>query len=309
MKVLNFYQQTYGTDNPERIFQTLLGNLKPSNMLWSYFVNWEKVFGHVDRIEWSLSLLNCLIGKPNFDLELKRLLDVHPEIISALPQLAVRITKGQKDLQQFTILVNHSNKRLEFADYDFRNYNPEQFPKYLEFLNRTGIKELLTCSKIKNLVDYMIGVEAGLDSNARKNRSGKSMELICDAFIKDWSERKGYKYICQANAKRVADQLNCDLPEEVWKLRRKYDFAAKTPTSLILFEVNFYNGAGSKLDKTASDYESHHLILKQAGIDFVWLTDGPGWLKTDWSFRHAFEAIDYVFSLDMLERGILSEEF
>ena len=39
-------------------------------------------------------------------------------------------------------------------------------------------------------MDYTIGVEAGLDSNARKNRGGTSMENIVEVFIKDICDKK-----------------------------------------------------------------------------------------------------------------------
>ena len=35
----------------------------------------------------------------------------------------------------------------------------------------------------------MFGVEAGLDSNARKNRGGKSMENIVETFVKNICEK------------------------------------------------------------------------------------------------------------------------
>ena len=38
---------------------------------------------------------------------------------------------------------------------------------------------------IKNLVDYVFGVEAGLDTHARKNRSGDVMEDIVESIFKD----------------------------------------------------------------------------------------------------------------------------
>ena len=64
--------------------------------------------------------------------------------------------------------------------------------KTLMFIKETGIKSLFIDKKIKNLVDYIIGVEAGLDSNARKNRSGHVMEDIVEAFIKDICEKNSF---------------------------------------------------------------------------------------------------------------------
>lgn len=46
----------------------------------------------------------------------------------------------------------------------------------IEFIQQIGLKEVLQAKQVKNLVDYVFGVEAGLDTNARKNRSGHLME-------------------------------------------------------------------------------------------------------------------------------------
>ena len=309
MKHLNFYQETYGVSESDQVFQALLGNLKPSNMLWSYFVNWNKVFDQIEKLEWSLSLLNCLVGKPNFDDELKNLLTAYPSVISALPQLAVRVSKGHQNLQQFTILVDYSQKKLKFARYDFSHYDPREFERYVEFMDKTGIKKLLTDGRIKNLVDYMIGVEAGLDSNARKNRSGQAMEIICEAFIKDWCRDKNYEYSAQANANKIQRELNWELAFDLKQERKTYDFAVKAGDKLFIFEVNFYNGTGSKLDKTVSDYMVQFTKLRQAGIHFIWLTDGLGWRQTLSPLKAAFTAIDHIFTLDMLEKGVFQKEF
>ena len=309
MKNLDFYQKTYHVNKPDHIFERFMRGLKPSSMLWGYFVNWDKVFNQIKAMEWHLSLLNCLIGKPNFAKELKALLEAYPAAISVLPLLAVRVTQNQKELQQFTILINHTDKCLQFYNYDFRRYNPKHFPRYLEFLEKTGITELLTGGHIKNLVDYMVGVEAGLDSNARKNRSGKAMETICQAFIEDWCKIKGYQCYKQINMQKLSDCFDQKLPKDLRKFNKKHDFAVKTGKGLSIFEVNFYNTAGSKLDKTASDYRFQYERLKQNGIDFIWITDGLGWQRTQSALREAFDALDYVFSLDMLEKGILTAEF
>ena len=40
-------------------------------------------------------------------------------------------------------------------------------------------------SYYSDLLDYVKGVEVGLDSNARKNRTSKAMENIVESFIVD----------------------------------------------------------------------------------------------------------------------------
>lgn len=56
----------------------------------------------------------------------------------------------------------------------------------MEYLNDTGLTEIFQDKKIKDLVDYVFGIETGLDTNARKNRSGHIMErTIAKIFDKN----------------------------------------------------------------------------------------------------------------------------
>lgn len=87
MKNLDFYGGVLKCENDDGVFNCLLANLKPSIMLWSYFVNWEKVFKNTKKIEIALNNLNYLIGKKDFDKEFKFLIEQNPEVtkMQALP--------------------------------------------------------------------------------------------------------------------------------------------------------------------------------------------------------------------------------
>jgi type II restriction enzyme len=45
----------------------------------------------------------------------------------------------------------------------------ESSKKVVEFLEDTGLAEVFRSKRIKDLVDYVFGIETGLDTNARKN--------------------------------------------------------------------------------------------------------------------------------------------
>lgn len=300
MKLLNFYKNlNLNTEND--VFDYLIRSLKPGIMIWSYFVNWEKVFENTRKIEVSLNTLNYLIGKDNFDIEFKRLIQEHPEIIKALPALVVR--NGKKSVK-YSILVDYENRKLTYDEYDFnkKTINDNDAEHYLEFITRTGAKELFINRKVKNLVDYIIGVEAGLDSNARKNRGGKSMEKITEAFISDFCRRKGYKYLSEANAVKIKKEWNHIIPVD--KSSRRYDFIVDTGKGFIIFETNFYGGGGSKLKSTAGEYRNLFDVLN-GKYKFVWITDGQGWLDSTRPLHETFEHNEYIFNLDMIENGIL----
>jgi type II restriction enzyme len=305
MKELSFYREVLGCNTEDDVFNYIISNLKPSNIIWSYFVNWEKVFDNTREIELVLNNLNYLIGKDNFDDAFRYLVKQNKDIIRVIPALVVRNGNIRKRIK---ILVDYSNKKLVYEDYDFakKDITDSDIEKYLKFMKNTGFKALITDKKIKNLVDYMIGVEAGLDSNGRKNRGGKAMEEIVEVFIKDACDKKGYRYLKEANSEKIKHNFNYDVPVD--RSSRRYDFAVDTDKELILFETNFYGGGGSKLKSTAGEYRNLFDVLKNQ-FRFIWITDGKGWEKTARPLRETFNHNDYLFNLAMLENGILDHLF
>jgi len=301
MKNLKFYREKLKLETEDQIFDFLISNLKPSNRIWSYFVNWEKVFTNTKQIEIALNNLNYLIGKDDFDDEFKFLIKENPSIAKVIPALVVR---DGGNTQKFKILVDYQNKKLIYEDYDFskKEISDEDIEKYLHFVKETGLKSLITNKKIKNLVDYMIGVEAGLDSNARKNRGGHAMENIVEAFIKDVCEKNNFRYLKEANSEKIKTKFGYDVPVD--KSSRRYDFVIDNGKELFLVETNFYGGGGSKLKSTAGEYRNLFDVLN-GQYKFIWITDGFGWKTTTKPLRETFNYNDYLFNLTMLEKGIL----
>lgn len=303
MKYLKFYKNTLECKTEDDVFEYLIENLKPSILLWSYFVNWDKVFKNTKNIEIALNNLNYLIGKKNFDDEFRYLVKKNPEIVKVIPALVVR--DGNNNLQH-KILVDYKHKKFVYEDYNFNKNNPDanDIEKYLIFVKETGLKELIISQRVKNLVDYMIGVEAGLDSNARKNRSGHCMENIVEYFVNDLCKKNKCEYLKEANAEKIKQKWNYVVPVD--KSSRKYDFVVNTGKELIILETNFYGGGGSKLKSTAGEYRSLYDVLKKK-YKFIWITDGYGWKTTHRPLRETFNHNEYVLNLDMIQKGILNE--
>ena len=72
----------------------------------------------------------------------------------------------------------------KYKNFNFycQNYSVDE---YVNFMDKTGLFDLLSNHIISDLLDYVKGVEVGLDSNARKNRTGTAMENIVEGFIID----------------------------------------------------------------------------------------------------------------------------
>jgi type II restriction enzyme len=152
------------------------------------------------------------------------------------------------------------------------------------------------------LVGYMIGVEAGLDSNGRKNRGGHAMEEIVAGFIKDICQKKNYSYLQEANADKIKEEWGYTVPVD--RSSRRYDFVINNGKEIVIIETNFYGGGGSKLKSTAGEYRNLYDVLG-GKYKFLWITDGLGWNSTKRPLEETFKHNDYVLSLGMLEAGIM----
>lgn len=278
-------------------FDHLVSTFRSSIKTWDYFVNWNKVFTNSANFEIALNKLNYLLGKDDLQGEFYRLYESNPDIAKALPVLlAVR----ENNLE----IYNKTSKELEF--YNFSGEGGD-VNKYFEFLDKSGLIKLFQRDGIKNLVDYVIGVEVGLDSNGRKNRGGTLMEEIVGLFLEDFCKQNNLKYIPQASPSKIKLKWNFDIVVD--KSERSFDFAIYNPQSnkIKLFETNFYNSGGSKLKAVCGEFRSLYDELKRQNIEFIWITDGLGWHAAKRPLEETYNHNDYIFNLFMLEDGVLNE--
>lgn len=278
-------------------FNYLISTFKNSIKTWDYFVNWKKVFFNSSNLEIALNKLNYLLGKDNLREEFNKLYSSNPDIVKALPVLlAVRANKLE--------IFDKVTKNSEFFDFVGQAETSE---KYYEFLEKSGLVNLFQHDGIKNLVDYVTGVEVGLDSNGRKNRGGTLMEEIVGSFISDFCAKHGYEYIPQATAIKI--KMKWGLEVKADKSRRSFDFAVYNPQNkkIKLFETNFYNGGGSKLKAVCGEFKSLYTDLKEQNIDFIWVTDGLGWHSAKRALEETYNHNDYVFNLNMIKNGVLDD--
>ncbi|MFA5519303.1 MAG: DpnII family type II restriction endonuclease, partial [Spirochaetota bacterium] len=86
---------------------------------------------------------------------------------------------------------------------------------------------------------------------------------------------------------------------------KRFDFAIKTNVKTYLIETNFYNGGGSKLNEVARAYSDVAPKINQyANFEFVWITDGQGWLSAKNKLEEAFSIIPSVYNLTVLNSFI-----
>jgi type II restriction enzyme len=297
---MNKLCQLLNLENEDLLFEQISTTFKDKGItLWNYFVNWEKVHKNIKPIEKELNLLNVLIGKDDIEKEVYDLIKEYPQVIKAFPFLiAFRSTS-------VSILIDETN--FIYKDYDFKHrlMSDEDCKDLAIFFMQSGLGDLMKDKKVKNLVDYVTGVEVGLDSNGRKNRGGTLMENIVEKFVKQACDKLGFDYMPQANAKKIKEHWNIDITVD--KSSRNLDFAINKNGKLYFIECNFYGGGGSKLKSTATEYVKMNEYWNAQDITFIWVTDGAGWKSTQKPLREYFDKADYLLNLEMLKDNVLTK--
>lgn len=266
---------------------------------WRYYTDFPKVYNNVDAIKVELNLLNSLINSKDIENDFRNLVTKYPKVLKAVPIL---IAKRGSEVR---IVDKGKDKNFNFNKL---NYTIDE---YVYFMDKTGLFDLLSNHIISDLLDYVKGVEVGLDSNARKNRTGKAMENIVESFIVDAGFIRDVNYFKEMRTSEIRDRFGIDLQLESLdesKAEKRFDFVIKSETIVYAIEVNFYSGGGSKLNETARSYK---MLAQEAstipGFRFVWITDGIGWNTARRNLEETFDVLEDIYNINDLESGILSK--
>lgn len=304
MKLTNALKQL-GIADEASGFELLQRGFRKSLKLWSWFVDWRKVFSGVSRLEPKLRIWDELLGTSDFEIDCFSLLEKHPEIVTVIPDLIVREGKSPRKFSVASDLTDLTKADLLF-DFSVPATSPELRTSAVRFMVESGLSALFESGGVVSLRDYMIGVEAGLNSNGRKNRSGTSMEDVVGAYLQGFCDSSpDVSFIAQATPLRVKEEFGLDI--QALGKDRRFDFAVHRGGKLVLMEVNLYNSSGSKLDSIARSYPELEEKVKAAGHTFVWVTDGPGWAKSMSSLRAAHLTMDHLWNIEILYSGAIRE--
>ncbi len=284
----------------KRDFNKWLNTFRSSICDYKFYVDFEKVYGNVESIKVELNILNSLIGSKNIENAFKKLVAEYPKVLKCVPiLLAVR---GR----EIYAIDSDGEYLFNFAK---QNYSIDE---YIMFMRKTGLFSLISEHLINNLVDYVTGVEVGLDSNGRKNRGGHLMEDLVESYLIKAGLVKGVDYFKEMYLSDVEKQWNLNLSSisNQGKAKKRFDFVVKKGETVYAVETNFYSSGGSKLNETARSYKTIALEAKEIdGFAFVWFTDGQGWKSARNNLEETFDVLDNMYCITDLENGIVKELF
>lgn len=269
-----------------RDFDTFMSQLKETNATLDFYCDFKKIAKNVDNIAISLNMLNYLIGKEDLRVAVEALWERDKTVF---------------DVMDILIATRKKDKKMFFDEAgQFRKVHSlfQSVDGIMEFLEGTGLANLFRNKEIKDLEDYVFGVETGLDTNARKNRSGE----ITETLVARMFNNAGIAFREQVSSKEfpaIAAVLGVD--------QKVFDFVISTDVKTYLIEVNFYSSGGSKLNEVARSYtDLAPKINGVKGFEFVWITDGIGWNSARNKLQEAFAAIPSVFNLTTIHDFILT---
>ncbi|WP_172976485.1 type II restriction endonuclease [Finegoldia sp. BIOML-A1] len=277
-----------------------LDTLSLTNRTPEYYVNWKKVTTNTREFEIELNTLNYLIGKDDILNEARNLFNKQPDLLRTIP-----ILLGCRDRYINVLFINENEMNIE--GIDFNNIDITNIERYIDFINESGLFKFMKYHANRSLVDYVYGVETGIDSNARKNRSGKTMESILTKILKDIADKYGFEHLEQATSSKIYDSWGIKVPVD--KSARRFDGALFNPfkNKVYVFETNYYGGGGSKLKSVAGEFRTLNNLIESSvdDVTFIWITDGQGWKTSKIPMEEAMESIEHIYNLKMIEDDYL----
>lgn len=283
-----------------RDFNKWLENFRDSIASYDYYIDFEKVHRNVDSIKIELNILNSLVGSKNIEEDFEKIIKEYPQTLKCIPiLLAVRSNE-----------IYAMDCNGEYT-YDFKNMTLT-VDEYKSFMKKTGLFDLISNRIVSNLVDYVTGVETGLDSNGRKNRGGHLMENLVEDFIQKAGFKKDTDYFKEMYIHEITQKWGIDLSaiSNQGKMEKRFDFVVKTNNMIYAIETNFYASGGSKLNETARSYKTLAQEVDTIdGFTFVWFTDGKGWNSARHNLEETFDVMEHIYNITDMENGIMNEVF
>ncbi len=282
-----------------RDFDKWLAAFRPSIADYKYYVDFDKVFANVEAIKIPLNILNSLIGTKNIEKEFEAILKQYPETLKCIPILLAK--------RELEIMAMDDEGQFNFK-FNRMNYTVSDYTK---FMRKTGLFDLMENHIVNNLVDYVTGVETGLDSNGRKNRGGHLMEDLVESYLKKAGLIKGQTYFKEMYIHEIESKWGIDLSSisNNGGAEKRFDFVVKGKDTVYGIETNFYTSSGSKLNETARSYKTITMETKDLGyFKFVWFTDGWGWGRARNNLKETFDVLEDLYSIADLEDGIVAKK-
>lgn len=303
----------YKNMNIDKLSEEFVNNLVETNRGFNFYVDWNNTLDY-KRFEIELNAMNVLIRCDDMHSKFVELVKKVPTVIATFPLLFAlskderkNVWRGKNELK----VVNEDLDEEDFYSYNFdinllkNGISDDSTEIYYVFFEKMGLKALFENLLEKSVIDYVIGVLVGLDSNGRKNRGGKAFEFACEPIISEICSHYGIQMISQKQFK-ILKKMGFFISEDV--ANRKADFILVKSQKVLNIEVDYFFRGGSKPEEIIDSYINMQNDLKKLNIGFALLTDGYCWDNKDKNqLQKGFRNLDYLLNYHLAKYGMLEE--
>lgn len=300
---------------PQERVKLFTDNVLYTNRGFNYYVDWTNIDGY-QEFQVEIYALDVLIrcNDELFYEKFSNLITKLPSVILLFPYLfglakseREKLYKGRENL----ILIQEELDKNDYLEFKFSKTAIKELKKgdikaYYDFFAQMGLKHLYQNIIEKSTLDYIAGVLVGMDSNGRKNRGGKVFELACQPLFEKICKEHKLQLITQKQFKNLVD-FGFDISQDIADRKADFIILDTGQKKAINFEVNFYNGTGSKPEEIIDSYINRQNDLLANGINFALVTDGRCWESATNQLEKGFRHLDYLLNFYMLKHGMLEE--
>lgn len=298
----------------EELAKLFIENLLETNRGFNYYVDWTNIDGYQEFLI-EIHAMDILIRceDDSFADKFYSLVKKLPTVVLLFPYL-FGLAKNERDKlykgKDKLIIIQDELDKADHLVYMFPKtigcLSDKDIATYYDFFVQIGLKHLYQNIIEKSTLDYIAGVLVGMDSNGRKNRGGKAFELACQPLFEKMCEKYNLTLLTQKQFKCLQD-FGFPISEDIENRKADFIIFDAKQKKAINFEVNFYNGTGSKPEEIIDSYINRQKELLSDGINFGLVTDGKCWISATNQLAKGFRHLDYLSNFYLLKHGLLEE--
>ena len=270
-------------------FNSWLDTFQPTLATCDYFTDFDKVNGRIKELKPQIKIIKQIIKQKDISLAIENALKKDFSIMTILPLFIAVNT-------QDATFIDAKGKYQTISFHKSTN----DLSVYMEFINTSGIVDVLKRIKSVGVEKYLFGILVGLDSNRRKNRMGHLAEDKLEELIK----KTGNTYHKEMTLKAFKNRYNIDIHKLTNQIvsSKRFDYVMEKDGELYIFESSYYTSNGSKQNELSRSYtEICKAINNIQGLHFIWVVDGNGWKSSKNALEKAYNVMPDVYNFSELE--------
>lgn len=270
-------------------FNSWLDTFQPTLATCDYFTDFEKVNHRIKELKPQIKMLKSILKQDDILLAIENTLNEDFSLVSILPLfIAVNTSK-----------VTFIDTNGQYQTISFHK-STNDLSVYMEFINTSGIVDVLKKVKSVGVEKYLFGILVGLDSNRRKNRMGHLAEDKLEEIL----QKTGNPYYKEVTLETIKERYNIDISQLSNRKvsSKRFDYIMEKNGELYLFESSYYTSNGSKQNELSRSYtEICKAINNIQGLHFIWVVDGNGWKSSKNALEKAYNVMPDVYNFSELE--------